>query len=491
MSVEPFKNITTPSMQHDVNSEMRATSAGNDTKGVAFDEDILAEPIPSNYRPPGIPEYHGTTDPTLHLRRFQTAALLYQYLDKLKYQVFVNTFGEDAQLCSKHFRKTLFTLYNVRQADDESLREYMRRFTAAVLEVPGAYKEVLANSFVNSLTEGSFFATLITDLEAVKIKRADREKRKEKKEEIPAPKKSKPEGQERNPSFTQQMDQFTPLKVPRSQVLMEIRASNLLKRPFRASQGPTKPKSDKFCQFHNDYGHDTDEYAHLRNEIEKLIKKGHLREFITLALPSAPPQKETIANLQTHQRKGIIHMISREVNAIESGSPAPIIQFSIPDLEGVDYPHEDALVITVTIVTYDVARVFINCGSSVDILFLKAFQIIRFLIVDMPSTYNIILGRPMLNLFQAVPSTYHQKIKYLVEDQVGKVRAIRISDDNWGPGPIDKSGQKLEEERLEEFINLLRINRDVFAFSVQDLRGIDPDVMVHRLNVDLVARPVK
>ncbi|PIN07760.1 hypothetical protein CDL12_19678 [Handroanthus impetiginosus] len=302
MSVEPSRNITMPSPQHDVNSEMwairqemeqmrRALKGVPETtvEGMAFDEHILAEPIPGNYRPPGIPKYHGTTDPALHLRRFQTVALLYQYSDKLKCRVFANTFGEDAQLwfnqlpprcihsfsqfrdlfmhqfnSSKRFRKISFTLYNVRQGDDELLRDYVRRFTAVVLEVPGAHKEVLVNSFVNGLTKGPFFATLVTDPvedydellaraekfinleEAVKIKRADREKMKGKKEE---------------------MDRFTPLKVPRSQVLMEIGATNLLKRPFRASQGPTKPKSDKFCQFHNDYGHDTDECAHLRNEI--------------------------------------------------------------------------------------------------------------------------------------------------------------------------------------------------------------------------------
>ncbi|PIM99045.1 hypothetical protein CDL12_28463 [Handroanthus impetiginosus] len=340
------------------------------------------------------------------------------------------------------------------------------------------------------------------------------------------------------------MDRFIPLKVPRFQVLMEIGASNLLKRPFRASQGPTKPKSDKFCQFHNDYGHDTDECAHLKNEIEKLIKKGYLREFIanlrsaprsgsgnvvvgqTSALPPALPRKETISDSQVHQRKGIIHMISGgptaedsnrskraharrgmakiprlEVNAIEPGSAAPIIQFSSADLEGVDCPHQDALVITVIVVTYDVARVFIDCGSSVDILFMKAFQqmdlglvkiepvqttlvkfagesvrpleqtmlpltlgkgadaktkMVRFLIVDTPSAYNIILGRPVLNLFQAVPSTYHQKIKYLVEGRVGEVRgdrftsrrcymeAVRVFDDNRGPRPANKNNPKLE-----------------------------------------------
>ena len=37
---------------------------------------------------------------------------------------------------------------------------------------------------------------------------------------------------------------------------------------------------------------------------------------------------------------------------------------------------------------------------------------IDFLIVDCPSTYNIILGRPALNRLRAVMSTYHLKVKF-------------------------------------------------------------------------------
>ncbi|KAL0420909.1 UNVERIFIED_CONTAM: hypothetical protein Slati_3113800 [Sesamum latifolium] len=37
---------------------------------------------------------------------------------------------------------------------------------------------------------------------------------------------------------------------------------------------------------------------------------------------------------------------------------------------------------------------------------------LKFLVVDVPSAYNIILGRPTLNAFQAVISTYHMKIKF-------------------------------------------------------------------------------
>ncbi|PIN05969.1 hypothetical protein CDL12_21486 [Handroanthus impetiginosus] len=81
----------------------------------------------------------------------------------------------------------------------------------------------------------------------------------------------------------------------------------------------------------------------------------------------------------------MIHMISggptagdsnraKKAHARQGMTKIPRPEFSSADLEGADYPYQDALVITFTVATYDVARVFIDCESSVDILFLKASQ---------------------------------------------------------------------------------------------------------------------
>ncbi|KAL0395198.1 UNVERIFIED_CONTAM: hypothetical protein Slati_4486000 [Sesamum latifolium] len=48
--------------------------------------------------------------------------------------------------------------------------------------------------------------------------------------------------------------------------------------------------------------------------------------------------------------------------------------------------------------------------------------LLKFLVVDLPSAYNVILGRPMLNTFQAVISTYHMKIKFPTPGGVGEVQ---------------------------------------------------------------------
>ena len=52
----------------------------------------------------------------------------------------------------------------------------------------------------------------------------------------------------------------------------------------------------------------------------------------------------------------------------------------------------------------------------------QATTIVRFLIVDVPSTYNMLLGRPFLNAIKSIPSAYHMVIKFPTTNRVGMVR---------------------------------------------------------------------
>ncbi|KAL0313369.1 UNVERIFIED_CONTAM: hypothetical protein Sradi_5736200 [Sesamum radiatum] len=48
-----------------------------------------------------------------------------------------------------------------------------------------------------------------------------------------------------------------------------------------ADEGKSKRmKSDKYCLFHKDRGHSTEECLHLKDEIEKLIRRGYLKEYV-------------------------------------------------------------------------------------------------------------------------------------------------------------------------------------------------------------------
>lgn len=57
---------------------------------------------------------------------------------------------------------------------------------------------------------------------------------------------------------------------------------------------------------------------------------------------------------------------------------------------------------------------------------LQTIRMVNFLVVGAPSAYNVIQGRPSLNLFQVVVSTYYMKLKFSVEDSVGEVAGDQL-----------------------------------------------------------------
>ncbi|XP_018848558.1 uncharacterized protein LOC109011717 [Juglans regia] len=137
--------------------------------------------------------------------------------------------------------------------------------------------------------------------------------------------------------------------------------------------------------------------------------------------------------------------------------------FSKEDDERALYLQDDALVVTMQIANFVMWRILIDNDSSTDILFwvmrisldhqcpasmpLKGFfgdviqpigaitmsvyvgkaprtsaTMTEFLV----SSYNAILGRPMLNNFKAIMSTYHLKMKFTTNTRVGEVKGEQV-----------------------------------------------------------------
>ena len=51
---------------------------------------------------------------------------------------------------------------------------------------------------------------------------------------------------------------------------------------------------------------------------------------------------------------------------------------------------------------------------------------VNFLVVDCSSSYNAIIGRPTLNSWKAVTSTYHLSVKFPTEYEVGEVQGDQL-----------------------------------------------------------------
>ena len=52
---------------------------------------------------------------------------------------------------------------------------------------------------------------------------------------------------------------------------------------------------------------------------------------------------------------------------------------------------------------------------------------VNFLVVDCSSSYNAIIGRPTLNSWKAVTSTYHLSIKFHIEYRIGQVQGNQLT----------------------------------------------------------------
>ena len=58
---------------------------------------------------------------------------------------------------------------------------------------------------------------------------------------------------------------------------------------------------------------------------------------------------------------------------------------------------------------------------------LQIIKDVTFLVVDCSSTYNAIIGRPTLNSWKAVTSTYHLMIKFPTNYGVGELRGSQMA----------------------------------------------------------------
>ncbi|KAL0412164.1 UNVERIFIED_CONTAM: hypothetical protein Slati_3806100 [Sesamum latifolium] len=59
------------------------------------------------------------------------------------------------------------------------------------------------------------------------------------------------------------------------------------------------------------------------------------------------------------------------------------------------------------------------------------------------------------------------------------------------PNKTTRIGSHLDEEAKKEVTLCLQRNADIFAWTPQDLEGIDPQVVIHHLNIDPSYKPIK
>ncbi|XP_042452677.1 uncharacterized protein LOC122037293 [Zingiber officinale] len=486
---------------------------------VPFSFKILEERLPKGYRPPAIGEYDGSKDLEDHLRKFRNAALLHQYNDVVKCRVFLNTLSGFAQnwfdglphgsitcfsdfkiaflrhfMISRKYQKTCHCLFALKQGSAKPLRSYIKRFNQVAQDVPLATSEILMSAFSHGLTEGEFFRDLIRNpvknfdemLEKaasyINVEEAQTARRKADKlppptnrlerraPQLPAQPLSR--GREARPTspplprlsaepadcvhFARDSRRVAELGLPPPELAPQVQRMIEERRNLAGQAG--RPRVDQGGPKMSQQGHTGEP-----GEAREAENRGNVVIRDIGIISGGPIDGDSGRARKSHERRLEIHAVgcSREQAA------GPVISFGPQDLEGLELPHDDTLIIKVVIANSRVVRVFVDIDSFVNVLFRSAFEELQidsselqlvatslygftgnevrpmgqiklvislgseplvstrrstFIVVDSPSSYNVILGRPTLNEFRAAVSTFHQKIKFPVGEQVGEVR---------------------------------------------------------------------
>ncbi|GKV27757.1 hypothetical protein SLEP1_g36892 [Rubroshorea leprosula] len=455
-------------------------------------------------------------------------------------------------------RKTTSELMRVKQRDRESLKSYMSIFNDVVLEVSSFDQAVGIAAMISGLNHERFKDSLMKHPATTFSKVNDRSLKFITVEEYalsqnPTPSKNQnPNWRDENPSrkrmrtaqnrgpmptSTRRFERpnsappqqsagkplvtWTLFNLLRSQIFMQIKNKMDLRHPGPMRTTAASRDHTRYCDFHQDHDHTTEQCNSLRSELESLAQKGMLNEYIQRAeqprfVKEQGPQPQGTRNPPNRQGMGhqqappllpppakIIHMITggleaggmsskqrklyvREVKHQNRAQKRKIddaewkdqpITFTPADFEGVVTPHNDPLVISVMINNCQVQCELVDTGSAPDIMYYHCFE--------------------SLGLDPALLQRYDGPI-YGFNNQPVPVEGILTMNVAFGSGRTYVAlsvqflmiGARLNPEEREELITFLRANKDVFAWTSTDTPGIPTLVSQHKLSTNLLKKPV-
>ena len=82
------------------------------------------------------------------------------------------------------------------------------------------------------------------------------------------------------------MVKFTPLVMPIDKILVQIKDDHYLKWPRPLHSSPNIRDKNKYCRFHKDHSHYTEDCWDLKEQIEELIRKEKLQKYVKKGEPS-------------------------------------------------------------------------------------------------------------------------------------------------------------------------------------------------------------
>ncbi|KAF8104085.1 hypothetical protein N665_0180s0005 [Sinapis alba] len=223
----------------------------------------------------------------------------------------------------------------------------------------------------------------------------------------------------------------------------------------------------------------------------------------------------------------------------------PQIIFSAEDTFGVHSQHNDPLLVYLGIGRCDVTKVLIDTGSSIDLIFrdtldkmgidlhdmkpstrsLTGFngssetmlgtiglpvyaccitRTVNFSVISAKAHYNIILGTPWIHSMKVaardlliatvklrqVTTHVNTVAKPIERIYPQKDEIVEVPIDRANPSKMVRVGAHLTAKMPTNIVDFLRMNTSTFAWTTADMKGINPAIISHELNVDPTYKPI-
>ncbi|XP_065618685.1 uncharacterized protein LOC136062902 [Quercus suber] len=321
--MDELRNAIKEKIERSVDRMVRATNS-------PFTTAVLDCPVPSKFRLPQLEPFDGLKDPQDHLNTFKTTLGLQQPPDEILCRSFpttlkgaarelftklptssIDTFEQLSNAFLRHFiggqrlKRTADHLLTIRQGEKETLRLYVKRFTRETLEVDEADDMVQLTTFKAGLKSRELVTSLAKNppktmakmllkaqkymnaedaLAAIRDEGRPRDKGR-REDDHRGQKRDRPDrrnndGVRRKDDKSPRTVKFTPLVMPVDKILTQIQDEHNLKWPWPLHSSPSVRDKSKYCRFHKDHDHYTEDCRDLKEQIEELIRKGKLQKFI-------------------------------------------------------------------------------------------------------------------------------------------------------------------------------------------------------------------
>ncbi|GJX18679.1 reverse transcriptase domain-containing protein [Tanacetum coccineum] len=291
----------------------------------------------------------------------------------------------------KKYVKDPVEIHNIKQRDGETIEEFMERFKVETGRMKGAPECMRISGFMHGVNNPELTKRLnehvpktmeemmIATTAFIRGEAAAAGKKKGH-ASWKAQDQSKRHASERRSDFRGQPregrgpSRFTPLtRTPKEILAAE---AGRFKPPPPMVTPVEKRSSNKFCDFHNDKGHSTDECMQLKKQIEELVRAGKLSHLIKEIKQGRDQPKVGKKEVPAKDKSMAIYMIQpwhRMTRQKVTQSFERVSEITFPSLT-TSSGTEGPLVIEAEIGGHMIHRMYVDGGSSMEVLYEHCFN---------------------------------------------------------------------------------------------------------------------